>query len=271
MTKGNISKTPRLDSTAIHLPLCSYPSSHSINSPKPEDMLKLLNQFIHYDLEYVLLFLNHVKKIKVYEVTDKMVCKICLVVLSDWELVTVKRGKSEKSTESAVREAYSTWRAVRQTRVCPELLPTSHYNSTVTAGSPANTLTMKTMITIWQFINCPFEDENSYWIMKQWLLRKYSPREEIKRYKLFPRICLASLLSSVISSTLLRFVYQTDPSLFQQTSDLRDYGIHFWRDGEVFSGPLLPRANNKSRLPWNWLPRYHPWNIGILMSPITLG
>jgi len=76
---------------------------------------------------------------EVYEVTDKMVREICSAVLSDRESATVKRGKSEESAESAVREAYSTWRAVGQTRVYPESLSTSRYNSTVTAGSPANT------------------------------------------------------------------------------------------------------------------------------------
>jgi len=85
--------------------------------------------------------------------------------------------------------------------------------------------------------------------MKQRLSREYSPREEVKRRKLFPRIRLAAPLFSVISSTSLGFVCQTDPSLSQQTSDLGGYGVHFWRDGGVFSGLLLPRANNKSRLP----------------------
>jgi len=71
-------------------------------------MLKLFDQFICYNLEYVLLFLNYVKKIEVYKITDKMVYEIFSAVLSDWEPVMVKRGKSKKSTESAVREAYNT-------------------------------------------------------------------------------------------------------------------------------------------------------------------
>jgi len=230
----------RLDGTAIRLPLRSRPSPLSINSPKPEDILKLFDEFIRYDLECVLLFLKHVKKIEVYEVTDRVIREICSAVLSDRESVIIK---SEEITGGIVKEAYSAWKAIGQTRVYPELSSISRYNPTTNTGSLQ---TMTTTTTTWQFIDCSFEGENSQQILEHRLSREYNPNEEMKRRKLFSRIRLAAPLSLDLSSTSKELGSQTDLSLSRQIADSEGYGVRHWRDGRVFSGLPLPRANNKS-------------------------
>jgi len=243
LEKGKCKQDPsRLDGTAIRLPLRSRPSPLSINSPKPEDILKLFDQFICYDLEYVLLFLKHVKKIEVYEVTDRVIREICSAALSDRESVMIK---SEEITGGVVKEAYSAWRAIGQTRVYPESSSISRCNPTTTIGGLTNIQSMTTTTT-WRFIDCSFEGENSQQTLKHRLSREHNPDEEMKRRKLFPRIRLAAPLSSDLSSTSKGLVSQADLSLSQQTAVPGGYGIRLWRNGRLFSGLPLPRANNKN-------------------------
>jgi len=244
LDKGKCKQDPsRLDGTAIRLPLRSRPSPLSINSPKPEDILNLFDQFIRYDLECVLLFLKHVKKIEVYEVTDGVIHEICSAVLCDRESVMIK---SEEITGGVVKEAYSAWRAIGQTRVYPKSSSISRCNPTTTTGSVADVRSMTTTTTTWGFIDCSFEGETSQQILKHKLSREHDPDEEMKRRKLFPRIRLAAPLSSDLSSTSKGLVSQTDPSLSQQTAAPGGYGVRLWRNGRVFSGLPLPRANNKN-------------------------
>jgi len=244
LDKGKCKQDPsRLDGTAIRLPLRSRPSPLSINSPKPEDILNLFDQFIRYDLECVLLFLKHVKKIEVYEVTDGVIHEICSAVLCDRESVMIK---SEEITGGAVKEAYSAWRAIGQTRVYPKSSSISRCNPTTTAGSVADVRSMTTTTTTWRFIDCSFEGETSQQILKHKLSREHDPDEEMRRRKLFPRIRLAAPLSSDLSSTSKGLVSQTDLSLSQRTTVPGGYGVRLWRNGRVFSGLPLPRANNKN-------------------------
>lgn len=244
LDKGKCKQDPsRLDGTAIRLPLRSRPSPLSINSPKPEDILNLFDQFIRYDLECVLLFLKHVKKIEVYEVTDGVIHEICSAVLCDRESVMIK---SEEITGGVVKEAYSAWRAIGQTRVYPKSSSISRCNPTTTTGSVADVRSMTTTTTTWRFIDCSFEGETSQQILKHKLSREHDPDEEMKRRKLFPRIRLAAPLSSDLSSTSKGLVSQTDLSLSQRTTVPGGYGVRLWRNGRVFSGLPLPRANNKN-------------------------
>jgi len=244
LDKGKCKQDPsRLDGTAIRLPLRSRPSPLSINSPKPEDILNLFDQFIRYDLECVLLFLKHVKKIEVYEVTDGVIHEICSAVLCDRESVMIK---SEEITGGVVKEAYSAWRAIGQTRVYPKSSSISRCNPTTTTGSVADVRSMTTTTTTWRFIDCSFEGETSQQILKHKLSREHDPDEEMRRRKLFPRIRLAAPLSSDLSSTSKGLVSQTDLSLSQRTTVPGGYGVRLWRNGRVFSGLPLPRANNKN-------------------------
>jgi len=244
LDKGKCKQDPsRLDGTAIRLPLRSRPSPLSINSPKPEDILNLFDQFIRYDLECVLLFLKHVKKIEVYEVTDGVIHEICSAVLCDRESVMIK---SEEITGGVVKEAYSAWRAIGQTRVYPKSSSISRCNPTTTTGSVADVRSMTTTTTTWGFIDCSFEGETSQQILKHKLSREHDPDEEMRRRKLFPRIRLAAPLSSDLSSTSKGLVSQTDLSLSQRTTVPGGYGVRLWRNGRVFSGLPLPRANNKN-------------------------
>ena len=244
LDKGKCKQDPsRLDGTAIRLPLRSRPSPLSINSPKPEDILNLFDQFIRYDLECVLLFLKHVKKIEVYEVTDGVIHEICSAVLCDRESVMIK---SEEITGGVVKEAYSAWRAIGQTRVYPKSSSISRCNPTITTGSLADIQSMTTTTTTWRFIDCSFEGETSQQILKHKLSREHDPDEEMRRRKLFPRIRLAAPLSSDLSSTSKGLVSQTDLSLSQRTTVPGGYGVRLWRNGRVFSGLPLPRANNKN-------------------------
>jgi len=242
--KGKCKQDPsRLEGTAIRLPLRSRPSPLSINSPKPEDILKLFDQFIRYDLECVLLFLKHVKKIEVYEVTDRAIREICSAVLSDRETMMTK---SEEIIGGVVKQAYSAWKAIGQTRVYPESSSISRHNPTSTTGSPANIQTVTTTTTTWRFIDCSFESKASQQILERRLSKEHNPDEEMKRRKLFPRIMLAAPLSSDLSSTSKGLVSQTNLSLSQQTANSGGYGVRLWRNGRVFSGLPLPRANNKN-------------------------
>ena len=244
LDKGKCKQDPsRLDGTAIRLPLRSRPSPLSINSPKPEDILNLFDQFIRYDLECVLLFLKHVKKIEVYEVTERVIREICSAVLCDRESVMIK---SEEITGGVVKEAYSAWRAIGQTRVYPKSSSISRCNPTITTGSLADIQSMTTTTTTWRFIDCSFEGETSQQILKHKLSREHDPDEEMRRRKLFPRIRLAAPLSSDLSSTSKGLVSQTDLSLSQRTTVPGGYGVRLWRNGRVFSGLPLPRANNKN-------------------------
>lgn len=232
---------PHLDGTAIRLPLRSRASPLSTKCSKVEDILKLFEEFSRHDLECVLLFLKHVKEIEVYEVTPEgRVREICSATLRR-EHDTGDDGKSAQIQGGN----YTSWRAVVETKVQSSITPSQGLRS---ASIPAAN-TVKTTITTWRFLNCPFTDTSSTQILRQQLSKEHNPEEEMKRRKLHPRIQVAAPLSITVSVLSMASASSNQTSSKPQSHDVIStvptHGINNWRSGRVFSGLPLPRANNR--------------------------
>ncbi|KXN83780.1 Sacsin [Leucoagaricus sp. SymC.cos] len=246
--------SPRLEGTAIRLPLRTRSSPISTKSHRPEDVLKLFDEFSRHDLECVLLFLRNVKEIAVYEViAEGVVREICAAAISNRRMEKDDRIEGIDGTKSKGGN-YITWKSVVETRVT-SVPPTSRVSPLPGSSVVPNTQNTTTTITIWRFIDCPFTDDASTRILRQ-ISREHSPEEEMKRRKLHQRIQLAAPLSIVTSSTTSTPSMDTLTFSFDSTitatlddkskSNAQTYGISRWRNGRLFSGLPLPRANNKN-------------------------
>lgn len=223
-------RSPRLEGTAIRLPLRSRTSSLSTKCSKPEDILKLFDEFRRHDLECVLLFLNNVKEIEVYELTPEgTIREICSAAMRSQE-PKQGSGSDEGKNENMTGGSYVTWKAVVNTKV-----------HSGTSTSRANGPSVKLTTTTWRILECPFTDPSSANILERQLSKEHSPEEEMKRRKLNQRIRLAAPLSFVVSS-----VSSAGMPIDQTPTSAVAYGVSHWRSGRVFSGLPLPRANNKN-------------------------
>jgi sacsin len=253
------SNPPHVDGTIIRLPLrpphSHKPSSPSMESRTPQDILKLFEDFYKYDLECVLLFLKNIKQIAVYEINSQG-------VMRELYSTVLKKGGGSGSGGGD----YVTWRCVVETHVStfsPPVPPTPALAATsirptggVATGSQGiGKSTTKSTITTWRILNCPFTDSQSLEILER-IPQDCNPVEQMKWRKLNQSIRVAAPLSFVTSSSSssAHTFVSSSTSTIESFSDLTTpadansahgttFGVRFWKQGRLFHGLPLPRSN----------------------------